>query len=403
MKKCLWIVPKLIYPVSDGARVANQSLLKSIRPHFEKMDIVVFRENHDEDLHLELYKENFKPDKIHVLDRSSATTKFRKYRNLLLNFLKAPHLPVTTGHFCTSRLKRDIKKIVQECQYDLLVLDGLHPYSALLDLEKENLLPPIVYRAHNVEQDLWLTAASQTSNPIKRYLLLWQGKKMARLERTLVEKSRRVWAIAIEDQRRFEEMSGLKNIHHVPVGLEFVREKIFMPSPLRTEKIKLLFVGKLDWAPNKDGLRWFLHEIWPFIDHSKLELNIVGGGDASWAECFYAFPGIRFHGFVKNLDDMYGKSDYSIIPIRFGSGTRIKVVESISKGVPVISTSMGVQGSGLDENEYIEANDAQDWINTLNNLKIDLMQEKAQRAFVKFEQTYSPLKIGESAFLSLQT
>ncbi len=403
MKKCLWVVPKLIFPVSDGARVANQSLIKSIRPHFDKLDIIIFREKGEKFLHLNLYKEYFNPDQIHVLEKPAYTGKINKLFALIKNFLAAPSLPVTTGHFSTSSVKKEIRNILNENFYDLLVLDGLHPFSAFLDMDKAGLLPPLVYRAHNVEQDLWMTAADKTENFIKRHLLLWQGRKMARLENYLIAKSKRVWAIANEDQKRFEVLTGLHNINHVPVGLDFLREKVFMPSPLRSQKIKLLFVGKLDWAPNKDGLRWFLHEIWPFINHDKLELNIVGSGESSWVESFFAFPGIKFHGFVQDLNELYRISDFSIIPIRFGSGTRIKVIESISKGVPVISTPMGVQGSGLEEGEFILATDAQQWINVLNTIEADLLNERAQKAFLKFEKTYSPEVIGESAYLSLQT
>lgn len=402
MKKCLWVVPKLIFPVSDGARVANQSLLRSIRPHFERLDIIVYREEDEKDLHLDQYQENFRPDQIHILPKPKTKGKLRKFLALTYNFLKDPSLPVTAGHFSTSFCQREIRRILQDHEYDLLVFDGLHPFSAFLQLDKEGLLPAFVYRAHNVEQDLWMTAARKTNNPLKRLLLIWQGHKMACLEKMIINKAKRVWAIATEDSKRFSELTGRKDIDHVPVGLNFVREKVFVPSPVRSQKIKLLFVGKLDWAPNKDGLRWFLHEVWPFVNHQKLELKIVGGGEASWTEPFYCYPGIRFLGYVKDLEELYADCDYSIIPIRFGSGTRIKVIESISKGVPVISTPMGVQGSGLEDHEYIKATDAAEWIRALNQLEPEASREKARLAFDKFEQTYSPEMIGQNAYLSLQ-
>lgn len=403
MKKCLWIVPKLIFPVSDGARVANQSLIRSIRPYFEKLDIVIFKEEDEVNIHLEQYQQEFQPDQIHIVPKAGCKNKTKKMFLLLLNFLRNPSLPVTAGYFSSYICKREVRRILENSQYDLLVFDGLHPFGAFLELQKQKKLPTLVYRAHNVEQDLWATAAEKTENPLKRFLLSWQGRKMARLEQLLIENSKTVWAIAGEDQKRFKEISGKNNIHHVPVGLQFNREKTFMPSPLRSQKTKLLFVGKLDWAPNKDGLRWFLHEIWPFVDHRKLELKIVGGGGENWTENFYSFPSLKFLGFIEDLKNVYAEADYTIIPIRFGSGTRIKVIESISRGVPVISTTLGVQGSGLEEGEYIKAQTAQDWIKTLSSLNEENFQEQAQNAFYKFEKTYSPEIIGHNAYLSLQT
>jgi len=284
-----------------------------------------------------------------------------------------------------------------------LVFDGIHPYTAFLELESEGALPPKVYRAHHVEHELLISAAGKTSNPFKRLLLLWQGRNMALLEKNIIEKSKKVWAIGNEDQKRLREMTGMAHIHHIPVGLNFIKKNIFTEMPLHAQKIKLLFVGKMDLVANIDGLRWFFHEIWPFVDYKNLEIKIVGGGDLSWANSFYAFPGVFFLDSVQDMASLYDETDYSIFPVRFNTGTNLKIIESISHGVPVISTPMGVQGCGLDDDEYIKVTAAQEWINILNSLRPENSREKVRSAFIKFEKTYGQEMIGENAYLSLQT
>ena len=400
MKRCLWVVPKGIFPVRDGARVANQSLLKSMRPHFNEMDIMVFNEEDTDKLHIAHYNSDFSPTNIFFFKRSSFKNIFKKLIFLAINFIKFPQLPVTTGYFHTKKMKGEVKKVLTNRQYDLIVFDGVHPYTAFMDM-KEFVGIPVAYRAHNVEGDLWSTAASKTSNSIIEKLLIWQGKKMLDLEINLISRSAKTWNIAEEDLKRYKELmlGDISKLTYIPVGLEFKKstaEKLISNN----EIIKLLFLGKMDWAPNKDGLKWFLEEIWPQVDISKFELQVVGSGDSSWGAELFKQRGIKFIGFAKDLEAVYANCDFSIIPIRYGSGTRIKVIESISKGVPIISTEMGVQGSGLKD--FFHAETKEEWLEVIS--KLDRVKGKAvaESAFVELEKMYSPISIAQKAYNSVK-
>lgn len=399
MKRCLWVVPKGIFPVRDGARVANQALLKSVRPHFNEMDIMLFNEQDSDELHLNLYNSEFNPTTVYFFKRASFSNFIQKILFLAKSFVMSPELPVTTGYFHTTRQKNEVREVLKHRQYDLIVFDGLHPYTTFMNLkELKNI--PVVYRAHNVEGDLWSTAASKTKNIIIQKLLLWQGQKMARLEMNLVSRAKRVWCIAEEDLKRFSALQTKpkNNLELIPVGLEF-KKSTPIKNKQSSSSIKLLFLGKMDWAPNKDGLKWFLEEVWPKIDTTRFELQIVGSGDSSWGVDLFKAPGVKFFGFVKDLEAVYAECDFSIIPIRYGSGTRIKVIESISKNIPIVSTEMGVQGSGLVD--YFKAENSEDWIRVINSLDIEQGKAMAQRAFTQLEAIYSPEVIGAKAANSI--
>ncbi len=399
MKRCLWVVPKGIFPVRDGARVANQALLKSVRPHFNEMDIMVFNEEDSDELHIAHYNSDFNPTNVYFFKRPSYKNILKKLFFLALNFIKSPHLPVTTGYFHTEKMKKEVKQVLKHRKYDLIVFDGIHPYTAFMDM-KEFKNIPVAYRAHNVEGDLWSTAASKTNNSIIKKLLLWQGKKMLDLEVNLINRSEKTWNIAEEDLKRYKELlkGDDKKLIYIPVGLEFKKSEA--PKVVTDDRIKLLFLGKMDWAPNKDGLKWFLEDVWPQVNKEKFELQIVGSGDSSWGVELFKQPGIKFIGFAKDLEAVYANCDFSVIPIRYGSGTRIKVIESISKGVPIISTDMGVQGSGLKDFFHAETKD--EWLKVLNGLDKAQGQAVAQAAFVELEKMYSPASIGEKAFSSVK-
>lgn len=401
MKRCLWVVPKGVFPVRDGARVANQALLKSIRPFFDEMDVMVFNEENSDELHIESYNADFNPTNVYFLKRSTYSNFLKKLFFLLMSFFKAPELPVTTGYFHTKILRNKVKEVLVSRKFDLIVFDGLHPYTAFMDLNDFHKIK-VVYRAHNVEGDLWSTAAAKTKNSIIKKLLLWQGNKMLNLEMHLINRSTRVWNIAEEDLIRYKTLldgEGHK-LDYIPVGLEFKKSQE-LKTQLHSEKIKLLFLGKMDWAPNKDGLKWFLEDVWPHVNTHQLELQIVGSGDSSWGVDLFKQPGINFIGFAKDLDSIYANCDFSIIPIRYGSGTRIKVIESISKSVPIISTRMGVQGSGLTD--FFHADTKEEWIKILSELDRAKGLKMAEAAFYELKKMYSPDLIGEKAYKSIKT
>lgn len=399
MKRCLWVVPKGIFPVRDGARVANQALLKFIRFHFDEMDVMLFNEEASDELHLSSYNNEFSPTNTYFLKRATYTSFFKKIVFLVKCFIANPKYPVTTGYFYTKKKKREIQNLLRAHQYDVIVFDGLHPFTTFMDLQ-EFKNTTVIYRAHNVEGDLWSTAASKTNNTLIKSLLLWQGKKMTLLEMSLIKRAQKVWCIAEEDLKRFASLQNSKedNLEFIPVGLEF-KKNIHNVNEKLSSKIKLLFLGKMDWAPNKDGLKWFLEEVWPSIDTSRFELQIVGSGDSAWGVELFKAPGVKFFGFVKNLEDVYSDCDFSIIPIRYGSGTRIKVIESISKSIPIISTRMGVQGSGLTDFFLAESSD--EWISMINSLNKEAGYAMAHNAFIQLEKMYSPVLIAKKAFDSI--
>jgi hypothetical protein len=388
-KKCLWVLPKSIFPIRDGARVANFSLLKLISPYFSTLEIVVFNEVASESKDKDKYLSEFNASDIKFFKRKFFKGNLKKVLFYLYKFLKDPFLPATTSYFQTDKLNQ----LVNENKFDVILFDCLHPFAGLSNANGAK----IIYRAHNVEQDLWFMAIKKTSDPILKLILYWQGTLVAKLENKLLDVAHVVWTLSKEDKARFLQLRPDLNIELIPVGMQFqMRTK-----KKNSEKIQLLFLGKLDWPPNRDGLKWFLEEVWPFVDKNKYELNIVGSGNADWLNKFLKVVGINFLGFVKDLNEIYETMDISIVPVQFGSGTRIKVLECVSKGMPLLSTSLGVQGSDLISDDYLNAESAIDWIKALETLDLTLAEKKSKSTFDKFEKLFSNSQIAERAISSL--
>lgn len=365
-KHILWVIPKNIFPVNDGAKRANYSLLKSMQILNENLDLFIFNEG---ELVRSFYQKEFFPQNIFLGTRENYRSQWHRICVLLKEFLLSPFSPMSANVFKSEENLKRIEKILLEKEYTAIVFDGLHPYLGFQKVikrlgDKLKKVPTLIYRAHNVEADIWYTKASKTKNILLKTFLNFQGFLMARLEKNLLIDAKKVWTISEEDKDVFKNIIGEEKYSTIPVGMTFHLEKRITAGP----QIHLMFLGKLDWDPNREGLKWFLDNIWPKVTNKNIKLSIAGSGDGEWLSKYRDLPQIEFLGLIDSVADLYNKSDYSIVPIQFGSGTRIKVIESVAFGVPVISTLMGVQGSGIKASEYIKAETVSEWVLVLNGL-----------------------------------
>lgn len=112
----------------------------------------------------------------------------------------------------------------------------------------------------------------------------------------------------------------------------------------------LCFVGGYRHAPNADGIIWFVEKIWPLVleRDSRHTLYIAGSSMTSEVKALSAHPNVEVVGFVDDLEDFLAKRRVAIAPLRFGAGAKGKVAVSLANGVPVVSTSVGVEGMQLE-------------------------------------------------------
>ena len=121
----------------------------------------------------------------------------------------------------------------------------------------------------------------------------------------------------------------------------------------RPSSRSLLFVGSMGHMPNVDAMRWFLDAIWPRLAGGGFTLDIVGHPLPPFLLRAGRQPGVNVHGWVPDLAPFYGRAALCIAPIRFGSGTRVKLLEYAANGVPVVSTRMAAEGLDFSDGRDI--------------------------------------------------
>jgi polysaccharide biosynthesis protein PslH len=133
-----------------------------------------------------------------------------------------------------------------------------------------------------------------------------------------------------------------------PCLLSPVAAEIRPRAPGRGRGRYAAFIGNFDHAPNRDALEWLLAAIWPAVRRElpEMELHIAGPGIPAFA-ADHAAEGVVVRGFVESLDDFYGDARLALVPYRFGGGTKIKALDAMARGCPVVATPIGAEGLGV--------------------------------------------------------
>ncbi len=193
----------------------------------------------------------------------------------------------------------------------------------------------------------------------------------------------RLWIASKADAMQVTE-------RHPSLHLAVAANAVAIPEPVPVERDgsrTVLFVGALDYPPNRDGVDWFVRKVWPSVigSEGKANLTIIGRG-AEDAATLWAGASISVPGFVLDLSDAYRHAAVVIAPMRSGGGTRIKILEAAAHGVPVVATSAALAGLDLPPGSCWQADEASDFaravLDALRNPAARSMRASVAAAFV---------------------
>jgi glycosyltransferase involved in cell wall biosynthesis len=192
---------------------------------------------------------------------------------------------------------------------------------------------------------IWRRNAEHAGNPAARWYMRRQAERMFRFERRMCRRAGRIIAVSECDAETMKEMFGAERVTAIPTGVDI--DYFAPPERPATPPSGLVFVGSMDWRPNIDGVRWFVREALPLIRRARPEctFEIVGRNPAGSISALAREDArIRVTGTVPDIRPYLWGSAISIVPLRIGGGTRLKIYESMAARVPVVSTTVGAEG-----------------------------------------------------------
>ena len=204
--------------------------------------------------------------------------------------------------------------------------------------------PVIVIDSHDVGYDLARQVATSSAPFGQRIHARFNWRKLAREELAAYSAADGVCVCSTADQKRLAADAPAATTVVIPnaADVDTLQPRATDPKP---DGRTVLFFGLLSTVPNVDGVVYFLREIWPRIIAARPEARfVIVGGNPAPAIQAHAGPGVIVVGPVDDLRPYMASADAIVVPLRLGSGTRLKILESWAMGRPVISTSLGAEG-----------------------------------------------------------
>ncbi|NBO38084.1 glycosyltransferase [bacterium] len=369
----LWIVPRNPWPVRCGASYANSALIRSLSQRGWKIHLIAIGSKSTaqqllqtcEALGLESIDEIPLPSWI--------SNRFVKWIVMGVLHLRRRNIPMTALPFTIKAMQQPLLKKISDTNIRMIVWDGLHPMASLSELTAQHSIELEgakqrhlhIYRAHNIESMIWWRMA-KSGKTVGSLLLRDQAHIMRSFELECLTKAAGVACLIDEDaawvqrHRRSET-----HLSVVPVAVE-THAPVPKGNSSDEEHLSLLWVGGLNWWPNKQGLVWFLNVLWPQIKQrrSKISLTLVGLKTEKLARS--ADPQLRALGFIENVAEHYQTADALIVPILAGGGVRIKALEALAYGLPCIGTPLGL--CGIPQAGSFVCQSRSEWLETIASL-----------------------------------
>jgi glycosyltransferase involved in cell wall biosynthesis len=202
--------------------------------------------------------------------------------------------------------------------------------------------------AHNVESVIWQRYYETETNALRRWFIGGQWRKFERFERRALGEADRTIAVSDVDAERFRREFGLERVSVVENGVD---TQFFQPAAARPDPARLLFLGSLDWRPNLDGVQLLLDEVFPQVRAAlpHATLAVVGRNPSDALRRRVAeSPGVELFGSVPDVRPFLAGCGMLVVPLRIGGGSRLKILEALAAGVPVVSTRVGAEGLHLE-------------------------------------------------------
>jgi glycosyltransferase involved in cell wall biosynthesis len=338
--KLLFITTDVPYPLDGGGKIKTHRFLQYLTKVADVKLICAYGGNRKADveaLRSSISLKGFQAFKRHLP---------RTPLNVIAAFLYAPTL--NSYRLESKEITTMIQWSSREC--DAVIVDHLEAYHLLPEEFKHT----VIYHSHNAEFKLWEAFAS-TKSSIKRWLLKWEAARVKKFERWAISRSRFTF-IAPNDQKAIQERIGFKDDAFRPTYHLGNDEWLDHPDvDLSTTEQRLFFAGTLDWEPNRDGLMWFLQSVWPLVikRHPNCHLEVCGrNADQHLIQVLKHTQNVNYHGFVEDLEAVMIQCRAAVVPLRFGSGMKLKSFDALYRGIPLISTPIGVEGINIENKKH---------------------------------------------------
>ncbi len=363
--KLLQISNKAPYPTNDGSSIAIYNMAQGFIQNNISLHLLTINT-----------KKHFKADADVPLEFKQKSNYVSVYKDTdtspigaLLNlFSKQSYF---ASRFYIKNFETKLIQTLQHTPFDIIQLEGLF-MAVYIDLIKKHSKAKIILRAHNVEHLIWERHLKNENNPLKKWYINTQTKRLKQFEIEVLNKVDAVISITDFDKAEFEKLKCKKPIFTCITGVNINEYQQKISEIIKPNTV--FYFASMDWMPNQEAVKWFLDNCWETIYKAVPEAKfIIAGRGMPNNLKQLSKPNVVVIENVTNGKLFYQQHHIMVVPLLSGSGLRIKIIEGMSYGKAIISTSVGAEGINYTNNlNIIIANEA----NEFSQKVIELLQNK---------------------------
>lgn len=283
--------------------------------------------------------------------------------------------------------RKGLKKVTLQKKYDAVILETEYVASVIQNPTLK--ADKIIVRIQNNEYIYFQNLAKSTTSFLKKIYYYQESIKFYFYSKRIYNKADRLWFISLNEEENYKKNYKATNSVHLPspINTNFIKRKL--------DNNNVLFLGSLFMENNLEGILWYLNNV-----HDKIcsvfddyTLYISGStGDFSeeyFIKKFEKYDKIKIFFDLKSLDEMYESTSVFINPMLHGAGVKLKSINAIVNGLPLVATAIGSEGIGLKDKEmFLLADTAEEYISSL----VAILKSQNKQEIVNAAQNY--LKAG---------
>jgi glycosyltransferase involved in cell wall biosynthesis len=255
------------------------------------------------------------------------------------------------SRFHFRKMERVLIEKLKAHKFDIIQLEGLF-VAGYIDVLRKYSDAKIILRAHNVEFMIWDRHLKNDFSSLKSKYISLQAERLKKFELDIIKKVDAIVSITEVDKKVFESLVPGKPVFSCITGVNVEYYK--KPADKNLKAKTIFYFASMDWMPNQEAVEWFLENCWKQVHKAVPDCKFVIAGKNMPPRFLKTnLPNVMAIENVTNSKDFYTQHDIMLVPLLSGSGLRIKIIEGMSYGKAIVSTSIGAEGINVTHNKNI--------------------------------------------------